>query len=83
MTTADPRPDTAVCMDPGLARRAPRDDGEDGTPQWEARSRLGRRKPPHASSNSGTRSISGTRTMPRSVMRIRGITASGIRLKPM
>ncbi|MFC6776167.1 helix-turn-helix transcriptional regulator [Methylobacterium gregans] len=46
-----------------------------------ARARAVRR--PQAGSNSGTRSISGTRTMPRSVMRIRGITASGIRLKPM
>ena len=36
-----------------------------------------------AASNSGTWVISGTSTMPLSVMRISGMTDSGIRLKPM
>jgi len=36
-----------------------------------------------AASNNGTWVISGTSTMPLSVMRISGMTDSGIRLKPM
>ena len=38
---------------------------------------------PYAASNSGTWRISGTSTSPLSVIRICGITESGIRLKPM
>lgn len=41
------------------------------------------RRPTLAHSNSGVSSICGTSTRPLSVMRISGITDSGIRLKPI
>jgi len=45
--------------------------------------RYKRHPTPHTGSNNGAISISGTSTRPLSVIRISGMTESGMRLKPM